>query len=98
MGLGFGAGGETVAVGDGNRDDDALHFNLAITVPQMPLSEIDGVVNLIATRRAKERHLIFAACWRHCSAQCEIFAKKSNCRVGRSPRPFRAHQHCKLES
>ena len=72
MGLGFGAGGETVAAGDGNRDDDALHFNLAITVPQMPLSEIDGVVNLFSVRRAKERHLIFGACCRDRSAWCEI--------------------------
>ena len=41
----------------------------------MPLSEIDGMVNLISKQRAKERHLIFGACWRHCSARCEIFAK-----------------------
>ena len=41
----------------------------------MPLSEIDGMVNLISERRAKERNLIFGACWRHCSARCEIFAK-----------------------
>ena len=37
--------------------------------------KIDGMVNLIFTRRAKERHLIFCACWRHCSARCEIFAE-----------------------
>ena len=39
------------------------------------LSEIDGIVNLISRRRAKERHLIFGACWRHCSVRCEIFAE-----------------------
>ena len=75
MGLEFGAGGETVAAEDGSRDDDSLHFNLAITVPQMPLSKIDGMVNLISAQRAKERHLIFGACWWHYSARCEIFAE-----------------------
>ena len=49
--------------------------NVAITVPQMPLYEIDGMVNLISEHRAKERHLILGACWRDCSARCEIFAK-----------------------
>ena len=44
-------------------------------VPQMPLSEIDGMVNLISVRRAKERHQIFNVCWRHCSARCEIFVE-----------------------
>ena len=48
--------------GDGGRDGDSLHFYVAITVPQMPLSEIDGMVNLISERWAKERHLIFGAC------------------------------------
>ena len=38
----------------------------------MPLPEIDGVVNLFSARRAKERHLIFGACWRDYSAWCEI--------------------------
>ena len=37
-----------------------------------PLSEIDGMVNLIFAWRAKERHLIFGACWRDYSARCEI--------------------------
>ena len=74
MGLGFGAGGETVRVenGDGGGDDDSLRFYVAITLPQMTLSEIDGMVNLFSTWRAKERHLIFGACWRDCSARCEI--------------------------
>ena len=49
-----------------------LRFYVAIILPQMPLSEIDGVVNLFSTGRAKERHLIFGACWRDCSARCEI--------------------------
>ena len=57
---------------DGGGDGDSLHFFVAITLPQMPLSEIDGVVNLFSARRAKERHLIFGACWRDCSARCEI--------------------------
>jgi hypothetical protein len=47
-------------------------FYVAITLPQMPLSEIDGVVNLFSARRAKERHLIFDACWRDYLARCEI--------------------------
>ena len=74
MGLGFGARGETVQLenGDGGGDDDSLHFYVAITLPQMPLSEIDDVVNLFFARRAKERHLIFGAYWRDCSARCEI--------------------------
>ena len=39
MGLGFGAGGETVWLenGDGGKDDDSLRFYVAITLPQMPL-------------------------------------------------------------
>jgi hypothetical protein len=61
--------------GDGGGNDDSLCFYVAITVPQMPLSEIYGIVNLISARRAIERHLIFGACWRHCSARCEIFAE-----------------------
>jgi hypothetical protein len=74
MGLGFGAEGETVRLEnrDGGGDGDSLRFYMAITLPQMPLSEIDGVVNLFSMQRAKERHLIFSACWRDCSAQCEI--------------------------
>ena len=65
MGLGFGARGETVRLenGDGGGDGDSLHFYVAISLPQMPLSEIDGVVNLFFARRAKERHLISGACW-----------------------------------
>jgi hypothetical protein len=45
MGLGFGAGGEMVRLGngDGGGDGDSLCFYVAITLPQMPLSEIDGV-------------------------------------------------------
>ena len=61
--------------GDGGRDGDSMRFYVAIIVPQMTLSEIDDKVYLISARRAKERHLIFYACWRHCSAWCEIFAK-----------------------
>ena len=58
MGLGFGARGEIVRVenGDGGGDGDSLCFYVAITLPQMPLSEIDGVVNLFSMWRAKERH------------------------------------------
>ena len=52
-----------------------MRFYVAIASPQMPLSKIDGMVNLISARRAKERHLIFGACWRYCSALCEIFAE-----------------------
>ena len=81
MGLGFGEGGERWRLEDGDGDggeggdDDSLRFYVEIIVPQMPLSEIDGMVNLISARRAKARHLIFGACWRHCSARCKIFAK-----------------------
>ena len=83
MGLGFRAGGEMVRLEnrDGDGDGDSLCFYVAITLPQMSLSEIDGAVNLFFTRRAKERHLIFGACWQDCSAWCE-----SNFRAGRSPR------------
>ena len=74
MGLGFGAGGEMVWLKnrDGGGDGDSLRFYVAITLPQMPLSEIDGVVNLFSARRAKERHLIFDACLWDSSARCEI--------------------------
>jgi hypothetical protein len=74
MGLGFGVGGETVRLenGDGGRDGNSLRFYVAITLPQMPLSKIDGVVNLFSAQRAKERHLIFDACWQDCSAWCKI--------------------------
>ena len=50
--------------GDGGEDSDSLCFYVAITLPQIPLSEIDGTVNLFSTWRAKERHLIFDVCWR----------------------------------
>ena len=85
MGLGFRVGGETVRLenGDGGRDGDSLHFYVAITLPQMPLSEIDSVLNLFSARRAKERHLIFCACWWDCSARCEI---KFSGRVGGTAR------------
>jgi hypothetical protein len=50
MGLGFRAGGETVRLedGDGGGDSDSLRFYVATTVLQMPLSKIDGMVNLIS--------------------------------------------------
>ena len=85
MGLGFEAGGETVQLenGDGGGDSDSLRFYVAITLPQMPLSEIDGVVNLFSMWRAKERHLIFGACWWDCLARCEI---KFSRRVGGTAR------------
>jgi len=74
MGLGFGARGETVRLEnrDGGRDVDSLRFYVAIILPQMPLSKIDGVVNLSFALRAKERQLIISACWRDCSARCKI--------------------------
>jgi hypothetical protein len=64
MGLGFGAVGETVQLEnrDGGGDGDSLCFYVANIIPQMPLSEIDGVANLFSTRRAKERDLIFSVC------------------------------------
>ena len=73
MGLGFRARGETVRLEnrDGGGYGDSLYFYVAITLPQMPLSEIDGVVNLFSMQRAK-RDIIFGACWRDCSARCEI--------------------------
>jgi hypothetical protein len=57
---------------DGDGDCDSLRFYVASTKPQMPLSEIDGVVNLFFAQRTKERYLIFGACWRDCSARCEV--------------------------
>ena len=85
MGLGFGAIGEMVRLknGDGGGDGDSLRFYVAIILPQMLLSEIDGVVNLFFARRAKERHLIFGACWPDCSTRCEI---KFSGRVGGTAR------------
>ena len=61
-GLGFGAGGETVRLvrlenGDGDGDDDFLCFYVAITILQIPLSKINGVVNQCSARRAKEREI-----------------------------------------
>ena len=41
--------------GDGGGNDDSLRFYVAITIPQIPLSEIEGMVNQFSTRRAKER-------------------------------------------
>jgi hypothetical protein len=58
--------------GDGGRDGDCLRFYVAIILPKMPLSKIDGVVNLFSARRPKERHQIFGVCWRDCLAWCEI--------------------------
>ena len=74
MGLGFGARGETVWLENGDRggDSDSLRFYVAITLPQMSLSETDDMVNLFSAWRAKERHLIFGACWWDCSERCEI--------------------------
>ena len=74
MRLGFGARGETVRLenGDGSRDSHSLHFYVAIILSQIPLSEIDGMVNLFSARRAKERNLIFGPCWRNYSVWCEI--------------------------
>ena len=71
--------------GDGGRDDDSLRFYVAITIPQIPLSEIDGVVNHFFARRAKERDLIFCSCWWHCWARGFYFCPKSNFRAGKSP-------------
>ena len=48
--------------GDGGRDDDSLCFYVTITIPQIPLSKIDGMVNQFSVRRAKERDLIFSSC------------------------------------
>ena len=72
MGLGFRSRGETIWLENGDRGGVSLHFYVAITLPQMPLSEIDGVVNLFSVWRAKGRHLIFSACWQDCSARREI--------------------------
>ena len=66
---------------DGGGDGDSLHFYVAITLPQMPLSEIDDVVNLFSARRAKERHQIFGACWRDSARR----GAKSNFWAGRPP-------------
>ena len=65
--------------GDGGRDDDSLCFYVAIRIPQIPLSEIYGVVNQFFTRRAKERErdLIFGSCWRHCWVRGFHFHPKS---------------------
>ena len=71
--------------GDRGGDDDSFHFYVAITIPQIPLSEIDGMVNQFSARRAKERDLIFGLCWRHCWVRGFHFRLKSNFRMGRSP-------------
>ena len=41
--------------GDGGGDNDSLRYYVAITIPQIPLSKIDGVVNQFSARRPKER-------------------------------------------
>ena len=51
--------------GDEDGDDDSLHFYVVVTIPQIPLSEIDGVVNQFSARMAKERDVIFSSCWWH---------------------------------
>ena len=89
MGLGFGARRETVRLvrldnGDGGGDNDSLCFYVAITIPQISLSKINGVVNQFSARRAKERDLIFGLCWRHCWVRGFHFRLKSNFRTGRS--------------
>ena len=108
MGLGFVAGEETVWLenGDGGRDGDFLRCYMAITLPQMTLSKIDGVVNLFSTRRAKEtsnfrcmlagllsavQNQIFRACWLDCSARCEIkFSGGQTAPSGQQRLEFRA--------
>ena len=70
--------------GDGGGDDGSLHFYVSITIPQIPLSEIDGVVNQFSMRE-KERDLIFGSCWQHCWDRRFHFCPKSNFRAGRSP-------------
>ena len=47
--------------GDGGGDDDSLRFYVSITIPQIPLFEINVMVNKFSTRRAKERDLIFVS-------------------------------------
>jgi hypothetical protein len=71
--------------GDGGGDNDSLGFYVTITIPQIPLSKIDGVVNQFSTMREKERDLIFGSCWWHCWAQGFRFRPKSNFHAGRSP-------------
>ena len=71
--------------GDGGGDDDFLRFYVAITISQIPLSKIDGVVNQFSMRWAKERDLIFSSCWQHCWARGFHFRPKSNFCAGRSP-------------
>ena len=71
--------------GDGGGDDDSLRFYVAITIPQILLSEIDGVVNQFSTRREKERDLIFGSCWQHCWAWGFHFRLKSNFHASRLP-------------
>ena len=71
--------------GNGGRDDDFLRIYVAITIPQIPLFEIDGVVNQFSASRAKERDLILGSCWWHYWARGFHFCPKSNFRAGRSP-------------
>ena len=63
--------------GEGGGDNDSLRFYVAITIPQIPLSEIDGMVNQFSARRAKERDLIFGLCWWHCWVRGFHFCPKS---------------------
>ena len=69
--------------GDGGGDDDSLRFYVAINIPQIPMSKIDGVVNQFSARRAKLRDRIFSSCWRHCWARGFHFCPKSNFHAGR---------------
>jgi hypothetical protein len=65
--------------GDGGGDNNSLCFYVARTIPQMPLFEIDGVVNLFSARRAKERHLILVRVGgtARCGAKSNFWANRS---------------------
>ena len=67
------------------------------TLPQMPLSEIDGMVNLISEWRAKERHLIFDA-FGGTARRGVKFSSKIKFSRGQISSSVGAHQHCKMES
>ena len=72
--------------GDGGRDGDSLCCYVAITLPQMPLSQIDGVVSLFFHAEGKRgtsnfwcmlvgllgavANQIFRTCWQDCSSRC----------------------------
>ena len=47
--------------GGGGEDGDSLCFYVAITLPQMPLSKIDGMVRVGGTARRGAKS-IFGAC------------------------------------